>query len=276
MGLMTQTLRSDVQAIAVASEQTASGALQLSTTGEAQQSAAAEVAKGSENLRDSIARTVEAMDRLMGLIVVVDRTVADARGQVSASLQTAEEGRVAGQATTQAMAEIELVTTKIVQAVQLIQDIARQTNLLSLNAAIEAAKAGAQGKGFAVVAEEVRKLAERSATAAREIAGLTEQTHQAVALGQDTVATSERALARLGEGIQSLSQMVTQIGAGTEQESSAVREVDALARLGADEAMRNAAASEELSASVVQVSQTAHELAQVAEGLAQTVKRFQV
>jgi methyl-accepting chemotaxis protein len=195
---------------------------------------------------------------------------------VDASVQTAEAGSRAGQATIQAMEEIQVVTSKIVRAVHLIQGIARQTNLLSLNAAIEAAKAGAQGKGFAVVAEEVRKLAERSATAAREIADLTDQTHQAVAQGQETVATCDQALERLSDSIASLSRMILEIGQGTEQESAAVREVDGLAKLGADEAMRNAAAAEELSASVVQVAQTSQELARVAEGLAQTVQRFQV
>jgi methyl-accepting chemotaxis protein len=276
MNEMTTILRKDMRAIASASEQTASGALQLSSTGEAQQSAAEDVARGSETIRASQDKTIEALNRLLAAIAQVDRTVGQAKGQVDASVQTAEAGSRAGQATIQAMAEIQVVTSKIVRAVQLIQGIARQTNLLSLNAAIEAAKAGAQGKGFAVVAEEVRKLAERSATAAREIADLTDQTHHAVAQGQETVATCEQALQRLSDSIASLSRMILEIGTGTDQESAVVREVDGLAKLGADEAIRNAAAAEELSASVVQVASTSQELARVAEGLAQTVQRFKV
>ena len=97
-----------------------------------------------------------------------------------------------------------------------------------------------------------------------------------MAQGQETVATCDQALQRLSESISSLSQLIAQIGSGTEQESAAVWEVDGLAKLGADEAMRNAAAAEELSARVVQVAQTSRELARVADGLAHTVKRFQV
>jgi methyl-accepting chemotaxis protein len=273
---MTQTLRRDIQAIAEASQRTASGALQLSTTGEAQRSAAEDVARGSEALRGILDRTVGAMGRVDEAIKQVERTVAEARGQVDASERTAEGGRIAGKAAIQAMDEIQGVTDRIVQAVRLIQDIARQTNLLSLNAAIEAAKAGAQGKGFAVVAEEVRKLAERSATAAREIAGLTNQTHVVVARGQEAVASCDEALDRLGESISSMAGLVAAISASADLESGAVQEAVSLSGMGSDEAMRNAAASQELSASVVQVAATSSELAQVAEGLAGTVQRFKV
>ncbi|HEX9081930.1 MAG TPA: methyl-accepting chemotaxis protein, partial [Holophagaceae bacterium] len=246
LNAMTQSLRGDVQSIVLASQRTASGALQLSSTGDAQQSAAEELARGSESLRELIAQTVEAMERVQGAIDQVLRTVTEARTQVGASVQTAEGGRTAGKAAIQAMGEIQSVTDRIVQAVRLIQDIARQTNLLSLNAAIEAAKAGAQGKGFAVVAEEVRKLAERSATAAREIAGLTDQTHQVVSQGQEAVATCDAALDHLGEGIAAVARMVGEIGARAEEERGAVLDAVGLAGKGSDEAMRNAAASQEL------------------------------
>jgi methyl-accepting chemotaxis protein len=96
------------------------------------------------------------------------------------AVQATEEGSREGGRAAEGMARIREGTANIANGVRVIQEIARQTNLLSLNAAIEAAKAGAQGKGFAVVAEEVRKLAERSRQAAVEIEDLIQESHNAV------------------------------------------------------------------------------------------------
>lgn len=107
------------------------------------------------------------------------------------------------------------------RAVKVIQDIARQTNLLSLNAAIEAAKAGQHGKGFAVVAEEVRKLAERSGSAAKEIARLIEDSNLAVAQGQDTVQEAVTALGRIREHIAHLSHVSEAVGLAAHEQIQA-------------------------------------------------------
>ena len=174
------------------------------------------------------------------------------------------------------MEEIKTVSDRIVKAVQLIQEIARQTNLLSLNAAIEAAKAGAQGKGFAVVAEEVRKLAERSGGAAREISAMIEETHQAVGRGQETSRLTLEKLQVILSGILELTGTVLSIRISTEEEGNAIEQIRAQVLEGESQAERNASAAIELSASAEQVAATAHELSRVADGLAETVSRFTV
>ena len=174
------------------------------------------------------------------------------------------------------MEAIRETTGRIIRAVQVIQDIARQTNLLSLNAAIEAAKAGAQGKGFAVVAEEVRKLAERSAKAATEIRELINLTEEAVARGNEGVAKTLGRLDSIRVRIEEVSSQV-QGGSGLNRgQGEACQEVSGLMEQTSGKLQQNAAATHELAATVVEISKTAEDLSKVAEGLQFLVHRFRL
>jgi methyl-accepting chemotaxis protein len=134
-------------------------------------------------------------------------------------VQAATEGGQGGNEAVQRMKKIHVATQNITKVITLIQEIARQTNLLSLNAAIEAAKAGSHGRGFSVVAEEVRKLADRSRSAAKEIEGLTSDTQGAVAEGTSSVETTLGLIGQIQEAITSLASLTQEISAATSQQA---------------------------------------------------------
>lgn len=193
--------------------------------------------------------------------------------------------------------QLEQSSRQIVQIVGLISNIAGQTNLLALNAAIEAARAGEQGRGFAVVADEVRKLAEQSEKAAGQIAELVTQNHEEI---NNVVGSIEAAISNVDQGVEvvnsagsefkhisllvksvsdqviSISTALQQLAANSSQIVSSVKEVDKHSQRSMGEVQNVSAAVEEQAASIEEISATCTVLAELAEKLKEQVQKFNI
>jgi methyl-accepting chemotaxis protein len=256
--------------------QVASGSTQLSAASGQMASSSNEISQSSEQQRCALEQVASAMTELSVSIAQVSRHVQAARGQVEGAERAVDEGVAAGNASSEAMDSIRATNAQMVQAVTVIQDIARQTNLLSLNAAIEAAKAGAQGKGFSVVAEEVRKLAERSGQAAREIAGLITRTNEAVQDGVGRVQGSVRVFHGIREATQVIAGMTREMEAAIAEQTIASAEVTRQLDKVSGQVAQNSAATTQMSASIQEVNHTATDLALASEQLRDAIGNYRV
>jgi len=167
--------------------------------------------------------------------------------------QMASKGVKDGEESGQAVRETVAAMKSIAEKVSIIEEIAYQTNLLALNAAIEAARAGDHGRGFAVVATEVRKLAERSQTAAREISGL----------ATSSVSTAERSGRLLNElvpAIRKTAELVQEVAAASREQATGISQVNKAIGHMDQVTQRNAAAGEELASTAEEVASQAQSL----------------
>jgi methyl-accepting chemotaxis protein len=239
VNLMVERLRSVVGDSVAAACNVASGSQELSSTAEQMSQGATEQASAAEEVSAS-------MEEMASNI---KQNAENANETEKMSRQSATDAEKSGDAVNRAVIAMQTIATKI----NIVQEIARQTDLLALNAAVEAARAGEHGKGFAVVASEVRKLAERSQTAATEISGLSGETVQAAQAAGEM-------LVRLVPDIRKTSELVAEISAACrEQDIGAAQINDALQQLD-KVTQQNAAASEEMSATSEELASQSDEL----------------
>ncbi|HRF43419.1 MAG TPA: methyl-accepting chemotaxis protein [Candidatus Competibacteraceae bacterium] len=230
--------------------------------------AAAEIAQGSGDLSQRTEEQASALEETASSMEELTSTVkqsADNAGQANQLAEAArtraeQGGQVVGQAVA-AMGEIHTSSRKIADIISVIDEIAFQTNLLALNAAVEAARAGEQGRGFAVVAGEVRKLAQRSADAAKEIKALITDSATKVEDGGRLVEQSGQTLQEIVTAVKKVSDIVAEMAAaareqatGIEQVNKAILQIDQVTQQNAALVEETAAASQAMGEQAGQLS----------------------
>lgn len=176
--------------------------------------------------------------------------------------QAEKGGEVVGKAVN-AMSEINVASKKIADIIGVINEIAFQTNLLALNAAVEAARAGDQGRGFAVVASEVRSLAQRCASAAKEIAVLINDTVEKVGAGSRLVDESGQTLVTIVDSVKKASGIVAEIAAASQEQSTGIEQVNKALMQMDDVTQQNASLVEEAAAASKSMEDQAERLVEL-------------
>ena len=248
LSLMVGKLRGVVEDVKSAAENVSTGSQQLSAG--AQQM--------SQGTTEQAASTEEASSSVEEMNATIRQNADNAVETEKIARTSAENAQESGAAVTDAVVAMKQIASKI----SIIEEIARQTNLLALNAAIEAARAGEHGKGFAVVAAEVRKLAERSQTAAGEIGELS----------VSSVKVAERAgsmLAMLVPDIQKTAELVQEITASSKEQAGGADQINSSIQQMNQIVQQNAGAAEEMAS-------TAEELSSQAGMLIATVEYFKL
>ena len=273
---MLGNFRTTILSIQQAVDQVASGSHELSAAAEEMTRTTSAIAESANQQKAGSEQMAAAITELSASISEVATGATQSQRQLDETEQASAHGVASGSSTTQAMADITRTAGEIARAVKVIQEIAQQTNLLSLNAAIEAAKAGQQGKGFAVVAEEVRKLAERSGGAAKEIGTLLQDAQEAVAKGGVTVQSTVQAIQTIQTNLSSFGQVVRHITQATLEQNRTGEETARQVDAGVAEAIQTASAATELAATTEEIARTANNLAQLSQELARQTSGFKI
>ena len=315
---MTQNLRGLIKSVVQSSEQVAASSEQLTASAEQCAQAATLVAGSIVEVATGANQQVEAVNQassVVGEITSSIRNIASTADNVAQATSKTVEATEAGKASVEkavlqmkniaegteqvqkSVDQLSASSQQIGEIVDLIGTIASQTNLLALNAAIEAARAGEHGRGFAVVAEEVRKLAEQSHDAAKQIAELIaanragiDSAVTAMASGVEDVKSGIQVVGDAGntfrdiakqiglmsDQIRGISAAIRQVASGSQQVVTAVQSIDQISKNAASNAETVSAATEEQSASMQEIAASSQALAKIAEDLQSVIRKFTI
>ncbi|MFN8588873.1 MAG: methyl-accepting chemotaxis protein [Burkholderiaceae bacterium] len=218
------------------------------------------ISAGAQEQASSLEETAASLEEITSTVRQNADNAQTANQLANNAREVAEKGGSVVSSAVSAMGEINASSRRIADIITTIDEIAFQTNLLALNAAVEAARAGEQGRGFAVVAAEVRSLAQRSATAAREIKGLIEDSVHKVESGAALVNRSGATLDEIVTAVKRVTDVVSEIAAASREQSVGIEQVNRAVTQMDQLTQSNAAQTEELSATAGHLSEQAAEV----------------
>jgi methyl-accepting chemotaxis protein len=240
------TVREVVESVVSGSEEINRGNSDLSERTSEQASSLEETASSMQEMTETVKQNADNAKQANQLAI-------EAR-------ETANQGGDVTKQAVAAMMEINKSSKKIADIITVIDEIAFQTNLLALNAAVEAARAGEHGRGFAVVAAEVRNLAQRSATAAKEIKGLINESIQRVTDGSELVNQSGRTLEEIVASVKRVTDIILEISAASQEQASGIDQVNKAVMQVDQATQQNAALVEEITSASYSMKAQADEL----------------
>jgi ABC-type transporter Mla subunit MlaD len=262
-----------VRSLSTVTEKIADSGTQVSSASSQLSSASQQLSAGATEAASSLEETVSSLEELSSMVKLNADNAKEASSLSQSSRKSAEDGESEIRSLIGAMTEISQSSKKIEEIINVIDDIAFQTNLLALNAAVEAARAGEQGKGFAVVAEAVRNLAQRSASAAKDITVLIKESVDKISHGSRIADQSGEVLKNIVTSVKKVSDLNNEIASASAEQSNgisqitkAMNELDQATQRNAASAEETAAASEEMSAQSTELQRLVIDLSVVISG----------